>query len=430
VTVLRGNIPEYAFYGMSWLEELVIENKTSLPKPIGAYAFYNVRPEILKFNYNPIFVDIFSFNPINQINGFGIFNHNKVIYQDGQNKIFDTNSIIQHISGSLFLLSNGNIVDLDETRFNEFTLSGLQLNEFPIKIIDLSSTYRSEPSPLGVFGFAEAFLGLTNFGRVFTYGSNPTGLKGNGTVSLEFTSSGGFNHFLTNKIPSIINLNLASNEFVVDVQGGALIAFALTSMGRIIGWGNNNGGLILSNSNSIISTPLSINHQLYFESDETVLDFTSTGYINIIRTSKNNVIFWPYLSNTSTSFNDVIQGDQIVFGKIKRKSFGGSISNISKVFISGGTYYVLTFSNNLYGWGQNGYGNLGIGINSNISTYDYFGTPQFIYSNVKYLYGTQTKAYKVLINNDGMYYYWGGTNCSGDATCQQPISPTLITFSS
>lgn len=150
------------------------------------------------------------------------------------NHIYSSDNLVATQSGKLLQWQpfTGNIIDVTH-RYR------LSTNEHFIKI---SRSYS-----------ADSLIGLTNKGRVFTWGSNKYGQIGNNTINSD-----------TYKPTDITNS--FQDKRVADVYAGSLFNYALTQDGTILQWGTFRGSIAINHQSAdqhiLTPSPIELNYKI------------------------------------------------------------------------------------------------------------------------------------------------------------------------
>jgi alpha-tubulin suppressor-like RCC1 family protein len=95
----------------------------------------------------------------------------------------------------------------------------------------------------------EHWLALASDGRVFGWGNNASGDLGDGTTT---STSNGFG------IPTPARAELPAGTRVTGIAAGAADSFAVTSDGRVFGWGDNGFGQLGDGSTTSSTVPVPV----------------------------------------------------------------------------------------------------------------------------------------------------------------------------
>jgi len=292
-------------------------------------------------------------------------------------------------SHSLLLLNDGTVKSFGSNSNGELGLGITTQQNTPILISGLSNVKQ-------VIGGQSYSLVLLNNGTVYGFGRNSSGQLGLGNTISPYTSP--------TLIPSLTN--------VKQISCGSSHSLALLNDGTVYGFGGNYyGQLGLGNNTSIINTPTLIsgmsnvkqiscgtNHSLALLTDGTVKSFGRNIYGNL------------GLNNT----NDY-----------NRPTLIPSLSDVSQITCGADHSLVLLNDGTVKGFGANQFGNLGLGN----TTYQY-NSPTLItgLTNVKQISGGGN--YSVVLLNDGTVKGFGD-NTYGQLglgnTTSPCTTPTLIT---
>jgi alpha-tubulin suppressor-like RCC1 family protein len=111
-------------------------------------------------------------------------------------------------------------------------------------------------------------VALTNQSRVFTFGSNTNGQLGNGSSSTTISKT-------PIDITSIFSLS--AGETILELNTGWRHSIIRTSLGRIMSWGRNSDGQLGNGNTTNQFTPINIDDQFVLQNGETIKSI-SLGY--------------------------------------------------------------------------------------------------------------------------------------------------------
>jgi uncharacterized repeat protein (TIGR02543 family) len=262
-------------------------------------------------------------------------------------------------------------------------------------------------------------LALTTNGRLFGWGSNAEGQLGLGISGDSETRN----------TPTLIPFNmLQSGETIQSISVSTSHSFALTTNGRLFGWGRNfNGQLGDGNSGSEANlnspTLISISG---LENGETIQSVNTGVNHTTALTTLGRIFSWG-----NNSIGQLGSGTNVTRLTPTLISLNGLDNGETIVNITSGTSYsfALTSNGRLYGWGLNSGGQLGDGSNTN--RYN----PTFIFfdgleNGEKIQMANAGSAQSVAVTTSGRVFVWGlNTNSQlGDGTNVNRNTPTLLSF--
>ena len=277
---------------------------------------------------------------------------------------------------------------------------------------NLESNEYIERIDLGLFHSSA----LTSSGRLFMWGNNEKGQIGNETttkqplplditsffdfstneqiqqVELSNTNSAilttenqlyiwgdnaygqiGNDSFIDSSTPINITpyFELSDNETIEKISLGVVHSSALTNKGNIFTWGFNGEGLLGNQSTENYPKPTNITSYVNLEADEFITDIEMGGNHSSLLTSSNNIFIWGQneYGELGINSNDSIDTPHLITD-IFSLAQDDSIKTISLGTINS---FVVTTQGKIFGWGYNRYG--GLGMNSNLNAY----IPKLVY---------------------------------------------------
>ncbi len=256
---------------------------------------------------------------------------------------------------------------------------------------------------------------LTSNGRLFTWGLNNNGQLGDGTTISKFTPT---------EITS--NFTLASGETIVDISLGEEHSSAITSIGSIFTWGNNNYGQLGDGTTTTKLIPTDITSLFNLSSGETIASI-SLGYAHSSAiTSKGFIYTWG--NNSYGQLGDGTNIDRMTPIDITR-FFSAPGEDI--ITVSLGNYHsaALTMMGRIYTWGWNAFGQLGDGTTTNKSYPTSINSRLNISISENVASISLGNTHSSALTSYGRVLTWGDNNNGqlGDGTNTQRTTPVEIT---
>ncbi len=190
---------------------------------------------------------------------------------------------------------------------------------------------------------------LTSFGRVFTWGHDIQGQLGNGAFADSFP----------NPIDITGNFTLQTNEKIIDIDMGNYHSAALSSTGRLFTWGDNFEGKLGNNSTNNSNIPVDITANFSLGEGEKILGIAMGYTHSMALTSAGRVFSWGY-----NYYGQVGDGTTLARHLPVDITFQFAFDigeAIVKIETGNDHSAVLTSSGRLFVWGHNNFGQLGIG---------------------------------------------------------------------
>jgi len=260
-------------------------------------------------------------------------------------------------------------------------------------------------------------LALASDGSVYAWGDNGAGQLGDGTTT-------------TRTSPVAVNMSgVLAGKTVTALAAGSgnsgTHSLALTSDGKVYGWGLNNQGQIGDGTSTNRTSPVAVNMTGVL-SGKIVTGIAAGGHHSIAVTSEGKVYAWGngYLGNGSTSGSTspvVVDMTGVLAGK--------TVTAVSAGFYNG-TALALTTEGKMYSWGSAGFGQLGDGASTSrtvpvevVMTGALAGKTVIAIST----HGIHAAA----VTSDGDAYAWGwnGYGQLGNGSGSDSNTPTAVTMS-
>lgn len=257
---------------------------------------------------------------------------------------------------------------------------------------------------------------LSSKGRLFTWGWNFYGRLGDGTTT---------NRFVPTEITSLFNLN--SDEVITKVALGVSCSAAITSEGRLFTWGENASGQLGDGTISNKSTPVDITEKFELEGDEKIID-ASIGYVHMgALTSKGRLSAWG-----NNAYGQLGNGtNNLQVNPIEITSFMDLNTAETPVSIHLGAYHtmVVTSDDRVFTWGNNTKGQLGNETLTNMTSPVDITDKLMLGTNEHIVLSSSGDSYSILVTSVGRVFSWGeNTNGQlGDGLNVNLSSPKDIT---
>ena len=159
-----------------------------------------------------------------------------------------------------------------------------------------------------------------------------------------------------------ITISAANNETLKNkITEAKLVAgynhfIALTADGKVYGWGYNGYGQLGLNNTTSYKEPT------YLGIDNAI-DVAAGGNYTIVL--KQDGTLWATGNNENGELGINNTATQKTFVQVVDEQGTGKLSNIKSISAGANTTYAITTTGEMYGWGYNGYGQLGIGDTAN-----------------------------------------------------------------
>ena len=268
-------------------------------------------------------------------------------------------------------------------------------------------------------GYAHS-LAITSEGRVFTWGFNIYGQLGDGTTENSSTPKDITNQF-----------GLGVGETIISINLGDMHSSALTSIGRVFTWGDNNMRQLGDGTYIDSSTPVEITSQFSLNIEETIKSVSLGRYHSSSITSEGRIFTWGFnmkgqlgdgtTENSSTPIDITSQFDLGVGETIISINLGEMHSS------------VITSEGRIFTWGQNDSGQLGNGTYSS-GVYDSNSSPieittQFyLYAGERIVSVSLGRSHSSALTSEGRIFIWGNNDYGqiGDGIAIAHLTPVSL----
>jgi alpha-tubulin suppressor-like RCC1 family protein len=413
VTVLRGNIPEYGFYGMTWLKEIVINNSDVL---IGSYSFFNLSTTSIVFP-NSLIVGQQTTIKALDFNSYFVWGEN-------QNNIFNDNQLMNAnlpISSSPFggiftsvgigdsfitvALTSGNVYSIGNNSNGQLGL-GNTLDQNIYQLINFPSLQTQEKI-YRVQSQTNYSAAISSSRRLFMWGDNTYSQLGNGNTTQQ-------NSPILVSVPGTIS----------QITLGPTHAVALNTAGQIYAWGRNNQGQLGDSTTTNKSTPTLIGLPNLNVGEVATMIRTGTEF-SLALTNQGRIYAWG-INNVGQLGASLALTRSILPRLIVLPSLRLSETIVS-IETGINSAYALTNQGRLLVWGANNKGQLGNGNTSNITS------PEIVDLALQNIVISQIKAgnhFVIAVAQNGELYSWGDNSKGqlGLGDYDQRNVPTKINF--
>ncbi len=224
---------------------------------------------------------------------------------------------------------------------------------YPSEITNLISSQGNDTIKDVSSGDQHSFI-LTEFGQVYSFGFDGQGQLGDGG-EVYFVGDLNYASQLKKEASNITSLfELQPGDKIVQIDGGSNFSVALSQMGDVFTFGeNNNGQLGIDNSENLYQTsPIKITSYFDLQQDDQITKIAVGSSHALALTQLGNVYVWGnnnfgQLGNDKRGVNAYKPEKLELYGEKAIQIACGSFHS-----------YVLTNLNFLYGFGYNGYGQL------------------------------------------------------------------------
>ena len=240
------------------------------------------------------------------------------------------------------LITDETIIDENMILYAKWEISSFDLLLYDFGIVHFQSVST---------GFMHS-LAVTADGRLFAWGSNSSGQLGNGSnldklIPFEITSQ----------------FNLTTQETIVQAVAGEAHSLALTSNGRIFGWGGNNTGQVGDSTLANRNTPIDISSAFSLTANDKITSIQAGRDYSVAMTSEGRIFAWG-----NNSYGQLGDGTYVLKSVPTEITSGfGLVSGekVTKLITGPYSQFAYTSFERIFAWGMNAMGNLGDGTTSN-----------------------------------------------------------------
>lgn len=264
----------------------------------------------------------------------------------------------------------------------------------------------------------KSMAAITEEGRLYTWGDNEYGQLGIGN-----TTNQGTPQDITN------SLNLATGEYVTQVAIGPNHMLALSSENRLFGWGWNNAGEVGDNTRVQRTSPVEITANFSLGVDENVIDIAAGFSTGFVITDAGTIYTWGLNNQGQLGKGDTASEfdvtDHTSYYSLETEE------EFTDLDIQNGHVLGLTNLGNLYAWGSNSSGQLGVGTTTSGSSAVNITANLSITEGESITTFNAGNSHSVVTITDGTVLTFGenGYGQIGDGTSVDRTSPTDITSS-
>ena len=214
-----------------------------------------------------------------------------------------------------------------------------------------------------------------------------------------------------------ITISSANNEALKNKTTEAKIVagtnhfIALTQDGKVYGWGSNGSGELGQNNTNIYKRPT------YLGIDDAI--DIAAGYQSTVVLKKDGTV-WMAGLNSDGQLGIESTESQSTFVQVKNEDGTGYLTNIKSISAGQYTMFAITNDGEVYGWGENGSGQLGIS-----NTEEQKLPVKTTLTNIKQI--STSYYHTIALTEDGKAYV-AGRNSEGELGIGQTTSSTITTW--
>ena len=212
-------------------------------------------------------------------------------------------------------------------------------------------------------------------------------------------------------ISSANNETLKNKTTEAKIVAGTNHFIALTQDGKVYGWGSNGSGELGQNNTNIYKRPT------YLGIDDAI--DIAAGYQSTVVLKKDGTV-WMAGLNSDGQLGIESTESQSTFVQVKNEDGTGYLTNIKSISAGQYTMFAITNDGEVYGWGENGSGQLGIS-----NTEDQKLPVKTTLTNIKQI--STSYYHTIALTEDGKAYV-AGRNSEGELGIGQTTSSTITTW--
>ena len=283
---------------------------------------------------------------------------------------------------------------------------------------DGTLTSRTSPGPVSTLNFenqtfsaiaagTDFALALRNDGTVFGWGENSNGQSGDGTT-----------------VDRNLPVQISSAQTFSQIVAGGGFGLALTDAGVAYSWGSNVDGQLGDNSNTTRTSPVAVQTALTFRT-------LSAGSSHVVAIASDGKLYsWGQGTYGQLGFSTGWVADKKTPSAVDTSLVG------SRTFsaVAAGSIFSLALDaeGNAFSWGQNQFGQLGIGVFGDGTSATNKTVPVTVNSSTTFSAVTAVRWHVVAIASSGNLFSWGinANSQIGDGTSTNRHSPTAASTQS
>lgn len=265
---------------------------------------------------------------------------------------------------------------------------------------------------------------ISNQGRVFSWGYNVDGIIGDGSFSFKNLPIDITNRFY---------LNL--DEVIIEIAAGYHHTLAISNQGRVFSWGNNEFNQLGDTTTHNRNEPIEITDQFNLSAGEMVIKIAAGAYSSLCITNLGNLFAWGPNGYGLQADDGTLFGSLPFHSQFPLRATGTFNLNenemITQIYTGYDYSFVSTNQGRIFSWGDNDYGQLGIG-SSIFIRYPTEISANFNLNDGEFVSKIASgREHSLAITNENRIFSWGrnlfGVLGDGTTTTKRTL-PTEITF--
>jgi alpha-tubulin suppressor-like RCC1 family protein len=262
-------------------------------------------------------------------------------------------------------------------------------------------------------------IALTNLGKLYSWGNGSSGALGTGNTNSR------------NNPATISFTNLITNERIVAIEVGGTHSLALTSNGRVFGWGSNTRGQLgLGTATNLqtVSSPTPVTFSS-LSGSETIQSIHAGYEHNFAITTLGRVFAWGFNGSNALGTTTIASNNSSFVPLLLSFSLNQCETD-TKIYPGMSHNFAITSSQRILTWGLNSSGQLGTGNTTNRTTptlLDISSSLNVGETMVDFALGT---SHSIGLTSSGRMFSWGGNANGqlGNGTSTPSSTPVLLSI--
>jgi alpha-tubulin suppressor-like RCC1 family protein len=256
---------------------------------------------------------------------------------------------------------------------------------------------------------------VSSNGRIFTWGDNGYGKIGDGATT---------SRLIPTEITS--NFNLATNDKIIALSLGWDHSSAVSSTGRIFTWGRNGSGQLGDGTTTDRLMPTEITSRFALSANDKIISLSLSGYNSSALSSSGRIFGWG--DNNYGQIGDGTTNNRLVPTEITSRFSLTAGDKIISLSLGGDHSSAVSSAGRIFTWGRNSEGQLGDGAILNRSVPTEITSRFSLAAGDKIVATSLGSNHSSAISSSGRLFTWGfnGTGQLGNGNTNISLLPTEI----